>query len=77
MRLPTAVLEAEPDIVMHRLTDLAAVHDPAKRSSALARNARIRDEGTRNLVAAAHEAGAARLIAQSIAQAYASGPRPW
>jgi len=72
-----AVLEAKPDIVMHQLTDLAAVHDSAQRSSALARNARIRDEGTRNLVAAARKAGARRLIAQSIAWAYAPGPRPY
>ncbi|HZZ23281.1 MAG TPA: NAD-dependent epimerase/dehydratase family protein [Roseiarcus sp.] len=49
----TAVLEAKPEIVIHQLTDLAAVHDPAERSSALARNARIRQEGTRNLVAVA------------------------
>jgi nucleoside-diphosphate-sugar epimerase len=75
--LATAVLEAKPEIVIHQLTDLAAVHDPAKRSSALARNARIRDEGTRNLVAAARNAGARRLIAQSIAWAYAPGPRPY
>ena len=75
--LATAVLEAKPEIVIHQLTDLAAVHDPAKRSSALARNARIRDEGTRNLVAAARKAGARRLIAQSIAWAYAPGPRPF
>jgi nucleoside-diphosphate-sugar epimerase len=74
--LATAVLDARPEIVMHQLTDLAVVHDPAKRSNALARNARIRDEGTRNLVAAAREAGARRLIAQSIAWAYAPGPRP-
>ena len=75
--LATAVLDARPEIVIHQLTDLAVVHDPAKRSSALARNARIRDEGTRNLVAAAREAGARRLIAQSIAWAYAPGPRPY
>src|ERR1700690_2492744 len=74
--LSTAVLDARPEIVIHQLTDLAVVHDPAKRSNALARNARIRDEGTRNLVAAAREAGARRLIAQSIACAYAPGPRP-
>jgi nucleoside-diphosphate-sugar epimerase len=74
--LATAVLDAKPEIVMHQLTDLAAVQDPAQRSSALARNARIRDEGTRNLVAAAREAGARRMIAQSIAWAYAPGPRP-
>jgi nucleoside-diphosphate-sugar epimerase len=74
--LATAVLEAKLEIVIHQLTDLAAVHDPAERSSALARNARIRDEGTRNLVAAACKAGARRLIAQSIAWAHAPGPRP-
>ena len=72
-----AVLEAEPEIVIHQLTDLSALHDPAKRSDALARNARIRDEGTRNLVAAARKAGARRLIAQSIAWAYAPGARPY
>jgi nucleoside-diphosphate-sugar epimerase len=75
--LAAAVLEAKPEIVMHQLTDLTAVQDPAKRSGALARNARIRDEGTRNLVAAAREAGARRLIAQSIAWAYAPGPQPY
>jgi nucleoside-diphosphate-sugar epimerase len=41
--LATAVLEAKPEIVIHQLTDLAAVHDPAERSSALARNARGRN----------------------------------
>jgi nucleoside-diphosphate-sugar epimerase len=75
--LTAAVLEAKPEIVIHQLTDLSAIQDPAKRSAALARNARIRDEGTRNLVAAARIAGARRLIAQSIAWAYAPGPRPY
>jgi nucleoside-diphosphate-sugar epimerase len=37
---------------------------------------RIRVEGTANLVAAAQAAGARRLIAQSIAFAYAPGPEP-
>jgi nucleoside-diphosphate-sugar epimerase len=75
--LATAVLEAKPEIVIHQLTDLALVQDPAQRSSALARNARIREEGTRNLVAAARKARARQLIAQSIAWAYAPGPRPF
>jgi nucleoside-diphosphate-sugar epimerase len=44
--------------------------------AALIRNARLRREGTRNLVAAALAAGARRLIAQSIAWAYAPGPEP-
>jgi nucleoside-diphosphate-sugar epimerase len=75
--LTTAVAEAKPEIVIHQLTDLAAVYDPAKRSEALARNARIRDEGTRNLVTAARKAGTRRLIAQSIAWVYAPGAQPY
>jgi nucleoside-diphosphate-sugar epimerase len=45
-------------------------------AEALGRNARLRSEGTRNLVAAALAAGARRLVAQSIAFAYAPGPEP-
>ncbi|MFG3757038.1 hypothetical protein, partial [Klebsiella pneumoniae] len=46
------------------------------RDEAVARNARIRREGTRNLVQAAHAAGARRLVAQSIAWIYAPGALP-
>jgi hypothetical protein len=42
--LAAAILEAKPEIVIHQLTDLAAVHDPAERSSALISNASIREE---------------------------------
>ena len=41
------------------------------------RNARIRIEGTRNLVAAAKAAGARRFIVQSVAFAYAPGTEPY
>lgn len=75
--LATAVLESRAEVVIHQLTDLAVLDDPTTRSTALARNARIRDEGTRNLVAAAREVGARRLIAQSIAWAYAPGRLPY
>lgn len=75
--LATALLDAKPEIVIHQLTALSAIHNPARRSTALANNARIRDEGTHKLVAAARKAGARRLIAQSIAWAYAPGPRPF
>ena len=44
---------------------------------ALQRNARIREVGTRNLVAAAVAAGVGRVVAQSIAFAYAPGPLPY
>lgn len=71
-----AVRRARPEVVIHQLTDLPPNLDPAKMPSAIGRNARIRDEGTRNLVAAAALAGARRLVAQSIAWAYAVGPQP-
>lgn len=71
-----AVVQTRPDIVIHQLTDLTGLLDPARREAILARNARLRIEGTANLVAAAVAAGARRLIAQSIAFAYAEGPAP-
>lgn len=74
--LRAAVTAARPEIVIHQLTDLPAGLDPARMGEAIARNARIRDEGTRNLVEAAKAAGARRLIAQSIAWAYAPGAEP-
>ncbi|MBN9072685.1 MAG: NAD-dependent epimerase/dehydratase family protein [Rhizobiales bacterium] len=74
--LSAAVLSARPHVVIHQLTDLPPKLDPAGMEAALPRNARIRDEGTRNLIAAALAAGARRLIAQSIAWTYAPGPEP-
>ncbi|MCC7275097.1 MAG: NAD(P)-dependent oxidoreductase [Alphaproteobacteria bacterium] len=75
--LAAAVARVRPAIVVHQLTDLAGILDPAGREEALARNARLREVGTRNLVAAAVAAGARRLVAQSIAFAYAPGPLPY
>jgi len=74
--LREAVLQTRPDVVIHQLTDLPDVFDPAKSADALVRNSRLRIEGTANLIAAALAAGAHRLIAQSIAFAYAEGPEP-
>ena len=75
-RLSRAVADARPDIVLHQLTDLPPGLDPSRMEEATRRNARIRDEGTRNLIAAAVAAGARRLVAQSVAFAYADGPLP-
>lgn len=66
----------EPAIVVHQLTDLPPGLDPTRMADAVMRNARIRDDGTANLVAAARAAGCRRFIAQSIAWAYAPGPTP-
>ena len=74
--LRDAVLGARPQVVIHQLTDLPDVIDPAQMPDVLARNSRLRIEGTANLIAAARAAGAGRLIAQSIAFAYAEGPEP-
>src|SRR5512145_3127754 len=71
-----AVEAAMPGVVIHQLTDLPDVADPARMSEVRAANARLRIEGTRNLVAAAQAAGARRMIAQSIAFAYAPGAGP-
>jgi nucleoside-diphosphate-sugar epimerase len=74
--LSKAVVAVRPTIVIHQLTDLPRGLDPSRMAEAAVRNARIRDEGSRNLVAAALAAGARRLIAQSIAWVYAPGPEP-
>jgi nucleoside-diphosphate-sugar epimerase len=63
--LAQAVTAFGPELVMHQLTDLP---DQAEQISEFAaRNNRIRTEGTRNLLAAAAQAGATRFLAQSIA----------
>ena len=74
--LHDAVERIKPDVVIHQLTDLPQVLDPAHLAEAIKQNSRLRIEGTRNLVSAARVAGARRLIAQSLAFAYADGPEP-
>jgi nucleoside-diphosphate-sugar epimerase len=70
------VAAAAPEVVIHQLTDLPQEADAAKIAAAYPRNARIRTEGTRNLIAAARAAGTRRFIVQSIAFAYAPGGEP-
>ncbi|ALG08732.1 NAD-dependent epimerase/dehydratase family protein [Kibdelosporangium phytohabitans] len=66
--LAAAVAAARPDVVMHQLTDLSDGNRAA--------NARVREEGTRNLVDAALAAGVRRVVAQSIAWTYEPGTQP-
>ncbi len=63
--LVAAVVDAAPDLVLHELTDLP--DDQARIREVGDRNARMRTEGTDNLLAAADEAGTTRIVAQSIA----------
>jgi nucleoside-diphosphate-sugar epimerase len=75
--LQDAVVKARPEIVIHQLTDLPrVVEDEAQLAASYPRNARIRTEGTRNLIAAAQAASARRFIVQSVAFAYAPGAEP-
>jgi nucleoside-diphosphate-sugar epimerase len=69
-----AVAEAAPEAVIHQLTSLPRRIDPRRIERDFVLNDRLRSEGTRNLVAAAQAARAHRVIAQSIAFAYAPGP---
>jgi nucleoside-diphosphate-sugar epimerase len=59
-----AVVSFAPDLVLHELTDLP---DDESRIGSSSGNARIRREGTRNLLDAARAAGARRFLAQSVA----------
>jgi nucleoside-diphosphate-sugar epimerase len=74
--LRDAVVRAQPEVVIHQLTDLPQMFDRGRLAASLVGNARLRIDGTANLVAASLAAGARRLIAQSIAFAYADGPEP-
>lgn len=75
-RLGDSLSAARPEVVVHQLTDLPDRLEPAGLAEMAVRNARIRTEGTRRLVAAALRAGARRFIAQSIAWAYTPGREP-
>ncbi len=64
-RLRDALVAFAPDAIIDELTDLP---DDAARIAELApANARIRREGTRNLLAAASAAGVPRFVTQSVA----------
>ena len=59
------VIAAKPDVIIHQMTDLAAVTDLRHFDRAFATTNRLRTQGTDFLLAAAREAGVSRLIAQS------------
>jgi uncharacterized protein YbjT (DUF2867 family) len=60
--LRAVVVGFQPEAVVNELTDLP--DQPAAKNEG---NARVRREGTRNLLAAAQAAGASRFLAQSVA----------
>jgi nucleoside-diphosphate-sugar epimerase len=74
--LDDAVAKVRPSVIVDQLTDLPPGLDPSKMAEATVRNARMWDEGTRQLVSAALRAGVERFVIQSLAFAYADGPLP-
>jgi nucleoside-diphosphate-sugar epimerase len=68
-----ALWEAQPDAVVHQLTDLP--DDEAAVAAARRSNATIREIGTDHLVAASQAVGVERLVVQSIAW-LVDGKRP-
>ncbi len=71
------VRKAEPEVVVHQLTDLPPALDPAKMAEALVRTARLREIGTRKLVAATVAASVKRMGGRTLAFVYAPGPMPY
>ena len=61
-----------PDVILHELTDLPDAFEDLPKSQRL--NARIREEGTRNLIDAMGGLSQARIVAQSIAWTTDPGP---
>ena len=53
--LQRAAVAARPEAVIHQLTDLPQAFDEKELAASYPRNARIRTEGTRNLIAAAKQ----------------------
>ena len=76
-KLEDEMMDIRPDIVLHQLTDLPSGLPADKMPQALVRNARIRDEGTRNLVNASVKSGAKKIISQSIAFVYEPNDKPF
>jgi nucleoside-diphosphate-sugar epimerase len=70
--LSAAVTSFRPDLVMHQLTDLPDHSRDLKTHAVF--NARMRREGTRNLLLASRQAGGAQVVAQSVAWTMPPGP---
>jgi 2-alkyl-3-oxoalkanoate reductase len=62
-----AILDAQPDAIVHQATALADVRFSRNLDRTFAQTNRLRTEGTDALLAAAREAGVRRFVAQSFA----------
>ena len=67
-----AVRDFKPDVIVNQLTDLPDDADQIGAHADL--NARIRTEGTQNLIEAARQSGSPKILAQSVAWQLPDGP---
>jgi nucleoside-diphosphate-sugar epimerase len=70
--LVRAVRAFAPDVILDELTDLP--DDVTQIGALVDLNARIRTEGTRNLIEAARRSGSPKILAQSVAWQLPGGP---
>ncbi|MBB4660718.1 NAD-dependent epimerase/dehydratase family protein [Conexibacter arvalis] len=64
--LRRAVLDARPEVVLNELTDLSAPLNPRRYAQWLESTQRLRTESTATLLDAGREAGARRIVVQSV-----------
>ena len=68
-----AVARVRPDAIINELTSLPKHYTPTDMKAAAERDARVRLEGNKNLIAAAQQTGVRRFLVQSTGFWYAPG----
>jgi len=68
-----AVAKVRPDVIINELTLLPRHYTPTEMKAAAERDARVRLEGNKNLIAAAQQTGVRRFLVQSTGFWYAPG----
>ena len=68
-----AVAKARPDVIINELTSLPKQYTPTDMKTAAKRDARVRPEGNKNLIAAAQQTSVRRFLVQSTGFWYAPG----
>lgn len=68
-----AVGKVQPDVIINELTSLPKRYTPTEMKAAAERDARVRLEGNKNLIAAALQTGVRRFLVQSAGFFYAPG----
>jgi nucleoside-diphosphate-sugar epimerase len=71
-----AVASVRPDVIINELTSLPKHYTPTEMEAGAERDARVRLEGNKNLLAAARQVGVRRIIVQSTGFWYAPGDGP-